>query len=578
VLIDRLVIKKFRSIEKADIWIGNLNAIVGQNNAGKSCLLRALNSFFNYEKEKDAFDSGLHLYAPGTVSKIEIHFNDASDADVPAKYKSGAKIVVEASFRVGESGCTRTVRYRAKGAWTEDSIILESLKNYIEFILIPPNRDAHQLVQVEESVFGQLVEESMSKATEARDNYSSRFRTAISYLESNALRKIAEDANHGFPINNAIRLKIGYRREVSYTNFLQEFGVYVDEEGLTHPLSDCGSGIQSLAIIALYNQLASLREKQILVGLEEPETNLHPQAQKELLDYFKTTVVDGHISQFFFTTHSSVMIDEVDHTDVILFWKRKNDTRGFISEVKRLRRDFYEAYDLNEFKYYQFYGYRNSEFFFSRHIVVTESKTEIEVIQKIGENSGLEYDVNGLTYLSLDGVDNSLYAFALLNELEIPYFLVVDKDFFFPYLNDELEKSRDNNGFPQFKKTLKDEDLLTYVVSDRQSREKLLEYANSNHTGMLDLLESYGIVSMRFNLETDLVASNSARDAYYEHLNLHGQEQNSKFLLTNRKKAIKRVDTILKVMDQMEPSGWPRSFSRLKRVMNTITADLGAVV
>lgn len=574
--IDKIVVKKFRSIEKAEIWMDKLNAIVGQNNSGKSCLLRALNAFFNFDKEKEFFDNGSHSYSSGTVSKIQIHFSEVTEEKFPAKYKDNEQVDIEVSFRVGASGCKRSVKYRSGKQWVEDIDVLASLNEHIEFILIPPNRDAQQLIRVEESVFAQLVEERMSKATEARDNYSSRFRLAVNYLESNALSRIAEDANNSFPIRKAIRLKIGYRREVTYTNFLAEFGVYVDERGLTHPLADCGSGIQSLAIIALYNQLASLREKHIILGLEEPETNLHPQAQKELLEYFKATVHEGNISQFFFTTHSSVMIDNVNHTDVILFWKRRSEARGFVSEVRRLRQDFYEAYGLNEFKYYQFYGYRNSEFFFSSHVVVTESKTEIEVIQKLGEVSGLEYDVNGLTYLSLDGVDNSIYAFALLNELEIPYVLVVDKDFFFAYQNEKLEDSRDNFGFPLFKQTLKNEELLKYVVSEKSDRSEICSFANTNHTAMLDILEKYDVISMRYSLDIDLVASASGRECLYNILNLSPNERNTSFLLTERKKAIKKVDTILKVMDRIDPPSWPRSYSRIRRIMNSVTAGLNA--
>jgi predicted ATP-dependent endonuclease of OLD family len=36
--ISRIIIKKFRSIDSADIWVDSINAIVGQNNAGKSWL------------------------------------------------------------------------------------------------------------------------------------------------------------------------------------------------------------------------------------------------------------------------------------------------------------------------------------------------------------------------------------------------------------------------------------------------------------------------------------------------------------------------------------------------------------
>ena len=37
-------------------------AIVGANNVGKSHFLRALNAFFNYDDEKEAFLSQDHVY------------------------------------------------------------------------------------------------------------------------------------------------------------------------------------------------------------------------------------------------------------------------------------------------------------------------------------------------------------------------------------------------------------------------------------------------------------------------------------------------------------------------------------
>lgn len=53
--IEYIEINKFRSIEKCQITLDTVNAIVGQNNSGKSALIRALNAFFNPEDEKQSF-------------------------------------------------------------------------------------------------------------------------------------------------------------------------------------------------------------------------------------------------------------------------------------------------------------------------------------------------------------------------------------------------------------------------------------------------------------------------------------------------------------------------------------------
>ena len=170
--ISRIIIKKFRSIEKADIWLGSINAIVGQNNSGKSSLLRALNSFFNYEEEATSFVEGIHSFGPRTVSKIEIHFEDFEDVDISPKYINGNMLAIEVSFTLNASGCARAVRYKSGSNWVQDDGCLDEVKSEIEFILIPPNRDANALEQAEASVLQLLVEERMKEATESRDTVS----------------------------------------------------------------------------------------------------------------------------------------------------------------------------------------------------------------------------------------------------------------------------------------------------------------------------------------------------------------------------------------------------------------------
>ncbi len=58
VRLTRLKIDKFRAIRDADKRIGEELALVGQNSAGKTSVLRALNAFFNFEQERASFEPG----------------------------------------------------------------------------------------------------------------------------------------------------------------------------------------------------------------------------------------------------------------------------------------------------------------------------------------------------------------------------------------------------------------------------------------------------------------------------------------------------------------------------------------
>ncbi|MBZ0183629.1 MAG: AAA family ATPase [Melioribacteraceae bacterium] len=574
--VQRIIIKKFRSIEKADIWVNSLNAIVGQNNSGKSSLLRALNAFFNYEDEIEAFKKGNHNYVSRSVAKIEIHFNNFESQNVPNKYINNRLIYIEVSFVLSQNGVARTIKYKKGSRWIADAQVLEIIKKQIHFILIPPNRNAAALEEVENNVLQSLIEEKLKSATINRDNYTNKFKTAVEYLENNALKNVATDTQKEYPLSNQFDIQIKYSKTISYKNYLKDVSISINELGISHPLIECGSGIQSLTIISLYNLLGKARDENIIIGLEEPETNLHPQAQKDLISYFKSLVQNGNILQFFFTTHSSNMIDNIDHTDIILFSKINDESRGFKSKIKRLPKNFFEKYSIEDFKYYQFYRYRNSEFFFSKFIVITESKNEVEVIKKMGVKAGQDYDVNGLAYLNLEGVDKAKYTIYLLKELDIPFFLVVDKDFFAHYSNHEYENSLDSMGFPLYKSEFKNEELVKTLISNNEKRVKILEYINTNHTALLDLLEEYNIVSMRYSLDLDLAATTLGQQKYYELLNIPLSERSTQEL-TQKRKALKKIDRILTIIDSIDNRNLPYSYSRIKKIMNKIKRELNSV-
>jgi putative ATP-dependent endonuclease of OLD family len=571
--ISRIIIKKFRSIKNADIWISSINAIVGQNNSGKSCLLRALNVFFNYEKEEEAFLSGVHIFAPRSISKIEIHFDNFDVTRTPDKYINNDKVMIEISVQLSAQGCKRTIKYKSSNGWVTDSECIDEIKKQIEFILIPPNRDARALELMENSVLQLLVEEKMKEATVTRDNYTVKFRSAITYLETTALNKIATDAKAEFPVNTPFDIKIKYSKNISYKDFLSDVSISIEESGLSHPLIECGSGIQSLTIISLYNLLGKARDENIIIGLEEPETNLHPQAQKELIGYFKALVESGSILQLFFTTHSSQMVDQVDHTEIISFKKEPCENRGFITVVNKLPKNFFDKYDLDDFKYYQFHRYRNSDFFFSSYVIVTESKNEVEVIKRIGKSAGFDFETNGLSYLNLEGVDKAKYTIHLLNELKIPFLIILDKDFFVAYLHDKYADSLNNQGFPQYKNEYKDEELVKTLIPNENDRREVLSKINSNHTTVLNVLEKHNVISMRYSLDLDLVAVRSAQEKYYELLMLPAEKRNV-LELTGMRKGIKRIDRIISAFESLETSSWPYSYSRIKKIMTRITREL----
>lgn len=563
--LERIRVKHFRSIESCDIGMGPVTALVGENNSGKSSLLRALNAFFNYEKEREDFHLGRHQYGPRTYAKFEFIFGEIPEDKNITQHADNGKLRLMLTCRPNNSSPNLQV---FKGGYQSLNLnFLVHLRKYFEFVLIPANRDVASFQWQEEALLPIAVDEYLAHHLQHRDTVTPRFKKAADYLDRTALSRIAKKLSSYYSVKSNIEFQIGYESGITYKDFLHRIGFKISELGGQFDVRDCGAGIQSLSIIALYRLIASLRSSTILIGVEEPETNLHPQSQKQLVSSLQLVDQGPQRSQIIFTTHSTVLLDQIDHSEVVLVRKVEDDARGFKAVVKQIAPDFFGRNALDPTRYSKFHKYKNSDFFYSKLVILVESTSDVEVVRELMKKKGFDIDRLPISILNLDGVENLKYPFYLLNELGIPYFIVLDKDWFLPYLNDDLENSRDQNGFPKYRFVYKQEILIEALVSNAQDRSQLLKLFRSNHSRALDLLEQYNIVCMKYSLDIDLVASKAAAEKYFEYLNVPQSFRLKKELLINRKKQIKRLENLLVVVRQIPHKNLPNSYKRIKKVL-----------
>ena len=360
--------------------------------------------------------------------------------------------------------------------------------------------------------------------------------------------------------------KLSFRESIDYKIFLDQINLYLDDEE-SMPVSEYGSGVKSLTVIALHRMLAKLNNVSIILGIEEPETNLHPQAQKKFIASLKDKRQDCE-TQAIFATHSTVIVDALDHQDIVLVRREKDEKRGFHSSTSQLPVDFWTLHNIAELKHYNFFKYRNSDFFFAKYVVITESITDAQVIERLIEPQlgDLYYNVS---VLNLDGVKNLQYPFFLLSDLGIPFTAVVDKDVFLPYKNGKLMDSRNSETFlPEYSNTLNRRNpVLNAVFNTEELKDKLEEYVNQSYTKFVNYIEKYNMLSMQYCLEMDLVATDKASELYYDHYNLLGEKRNRKSLLIERKDAIKDPTVLLEIFDRLNPSEYPFSFKKIKNIL-----------
>ena len=382
--ISNITIRKFRSIKEASFNMDDITAIVGENNAGKTGILRALNSVYNFDDEKSFFLDKTHQYAPRNNSYIVLRIEDVpSKSEFLKKYVFNNDLTIEWMYTYSEN---KRKLHIVKGAQKENiqniESFIEELNKYLTYVYIPAERTNHDIMWGENTIFTKLIKSYLNQYTKNRDTVSSNIKRSSKKIHDSILIKLEKHLSTLYMQNRDIDFKIDFPNNIDYTSILNYLELSINESFSNHLLKEWGSGTKSLAIIAMYRAYALIEDKDIILGIEEPEINLHPQAQKKFIQSLSQNMLESEV-QTIFTTHSTVLIDELKHENILLVKRKSDSNRGFISSIKQVPIDFWDKYNIQESAHYNFFNLKNSEFFFAKHVVICESPIDAYAMETL---------------------------------------------------------------------------------------------------------------------------------------------------------------------------------------------------
>lgn len=547
----------------------DITAVVGENNAGKTAVLRALNAVLNFRYEEECFLKKQHQYATRNNTYITIEFCDTPLKELYEGKTVEQRLTIKFSFSYSDNKKKYVVLKNRDVISIDESFMTELAKD-IKYVYIPAGRTNKDVRWSDNSIFKELITSYTAQYTENRDMISGYVRKATDKIHDTMLTKLEKEINGLYMQNKSVDFKMTFPADMDYSVLLRNVELSLNEGESTYLLQDWGSGTKSLAVIAMHRANALLKNGSIVLGIEEPETNLHPQAQKRFIMSLKNNLHSNE-TQTIFTTHSTVLVDALGHEDIILVRRRNDVARGFVSEISQVSEDFWDKYEIEEFKHYQYFNYKNSEFFFSKYVVVGESKNDCQVFEMLIEPE-IEEKIADVSFLDAGGVEHIKYPYYLLKELKIPFVMVVDRDFFFPYINSKLEDSRNSRtGLPIYSDILKDDVVINDLFSTVQEKELLRTRHNEGYRKFFEYINNYGILSMNYCLEMDLSCSEKAREMYYDMGNIMPANRNQKFLLEKHGSSIKKIDKILKILEALPKKSYPESYIKIK---NAIIEDI----
>jgi len=460
--LEQIHLENYRSIGQVDLDIDDLQIIFGRNNVGKSNILHALRDYQRYGVGADSFesiyDSRKRDKQPRPIS-INIEFSLNSDdssallntlenhdslngVSIEELEKNGFASRISHGFVVDSKG----VRYAdLKASYNESMVTISKLKirtdgniNTVEksnFKYIPEEKMSQKragAIKNTESVliggtqkflrnkldswkwtspFRHPDMKGSIKEVYSLDNESNNLAVVLDTLANNwpetfeSIEESFVDIMEGVTgLNTPIRTG----RETKTT-------VEVKEGDTKFDLKDISAGSQQ--ILALLTELETAGTQTDVLLLEEPETHLHPGAQRTIYKIVKR-VSERTDTQIILTTHSEVFLDAGDSSQLIKA-SRKDGNTVFSKVDKDIESEAMTAL-----------GYEKSALLQARAVVFVEGLSDKRILSQFAESVGFSLPDNGIEVIDLEGEGNiksdGQSLVKLVSAFDIPFLFVLD--------------------------------------------------------------------------------------------------------------------------------------------------------
>lgn len=320
----RLSIRRYRAFEDAAIPLSDFTVLTGPNNLGKSTVLRALNTLFGTLQEKSQFIVGKSHYdfdndypkhyigrpGPKKPTLLSASFEFSTDDINAAKTSHGLDLPSRLDIKV-EYKTERPSNYaRYKVISALDPVQMRTFQEwfgqYFSYVYIPAVRDAPGL---RGSLLSRLVEGAISAINQSRkrvrelEKFYEDVKNQIAQIE----KRLGDELRSYLPSTKSVRFVLD---DLDLLSFISVKDVEIDD-GAPTSLKNKGDGVKHLFAMSAMQYIARQKYgKNLIFGIEEPESHLHASAVYDL----KATLRDlSKTFQVVITTHSPILIqrDEI---------------------------------------------------------------------------------------------------------------------------------------------------------------------------------------------------------------------------------------------------------------------------
>lgn len=457
IILSKVRISNYRSIEYLSLELKLLNLLIGQNNTGKTNFLKAINLAISGAtdiSEDDIFVTQDERLERTKTAVIDIFFQPSDDSgNTCAEFSvfwideftqswittstDGNFVGIRTEIKFDPIKDSYGISRRCIREWgksvedatieTKRIVFTEGMRAYLQSFYMDANRDIVQDLRNRKSYFGRvtsnydLTEETIKEIEAQLNTANAKIIESIPSLQQTKERISSIGKTIGAS-NSSIEIE-PLARKITDLNKGMEI-VMKDGNAAFFPIAQHGYGTRSwisfLTLSAFVeNKNQKLKdddeaEQFIMLTMEEPEAHLHPQAQRQLFEQ-----ISHFAGQKIVSTHSPSIIAQSSLTDAIHFSKRDGKTYAIRYKADENNNDIDKIFRevINA----------RAEILFASAVVLCEGITEEQALPVyFTEFFKCAPSSLGVSIINTGGKSKYKPFLSLVKDFDIPWFIFSD--------------------------------------------------------------------------------------------------------------------------------------------------------